>query len=274
MGKCTADEMIKVAESYVGYIEKNSNKDLDHFTKNGGTGNYTKFGKWYGENFGVGNPNPWCAFFMSYCLYEACGDVKSAKSMLGGTLYSSCSVGATAFKKAGIYHKTNPKKGDLIFFWNGIRQYHTGLVYKVENGRVYTIEGNTSGAQGVVANGGCVAKKSYPLNYAKIDGYASPKYATSSKTNTTTSSKKESCPYKKPSETVKKGSPANDVKWVQWHLTKLGYKLPKYGVDGGWGEETEKAVTKFQDDQEGWSPTSKAGSKTIARLEKLYKEQK
>lgn len=84
------------------------------------------------------------------------------------------------------------------------------------------------------------------------------------------SDKQEECPYKKPTSTVKKGSSKNDVKWVQWHLDKLGYKLPKYGIDGDYGNESENSVTKFQADQKGWTPTGKAGEKTIARLEKLY----
>ena len=41
---------------------------------------------------------------------------------------------------------------------------------------VYTIEGNTSSAVGVVDNGGCVAKKSYSLNYTRIAGYGRPNY--------------------------------------------------------------------------------------------------
>lgn len=45
---------------------------------------------------------------------------------------------------------------------------------KVENGRVYTIEGNTSSAAGVVENGGCVRNKSYALSYEKIGGYGRP----------------------------------------------------------------------------------------------------
>lgn len=53
---------------------------------------------------------------------------------------------------------------------------HTGLVVKVTRDRVYTIEGNTSSAQGVVANGGSVENKSYPINYSKIGGYGRPKY--------------------------------------------------------------------------------------------------
>lgn len=51
---------------------------------------------------------------------------------------------------------------------------HTGLVYRVDGTYVYTIEGNTSGANGVVANGGGVCKKKYRLTYNRIAGYGRP----------------------------------------------------------------------------------------------------
>ena len=54
---------------------------------------------------------------------------------------------------------------------------HTGLVYKVDSNYVYTIEGNTSGASGVVANGGGVCRKKYPLNSNYIVGYGRPNYS-------------------------------------------------------------------------------------------------
>ena len=70
--------------------------------------------------------------------------------------------------------KTNPKPGDQIFFKNSQRICHTGIVVKVANARIYTIEGNTSGASGVIANGGGVCQKEYPVNAAGIDGYGRP----------------------------------------------------------------------------------------------------
>ena len=42
---------------------------------------------------------------------------------------------------------------------------------------MYTIEGNTSSAAGMVANGGCVRDKSYSLTYNRIGGYGRPNYA-------------------------------------------------------------------------------------------------
>jgi hypothetical protein len=41
---------------------------------------------------------------------------------------------------------------------------------------VYTVEGNTSSAAGVVANGGCVRRKKYRWDYDRIAGYGVPAY--------------------------------------------------------------------------------------------------
>lgn len=72
-----------------------------------------------------------------------------------------------------------PAAGDQIFFTkDGGKSFcHTGIVEKVAGGRVYTIEGNTSSAAGVVENGGCVQDKSYPLTYSKIGGYGRPDFS-------------------------------------------------------------------------------------------------
>ena len=44
---------------------------------------------------------------------------------------------------------------------------HTGIVQKVEGGRVYTIEGNSSDAW---------QENSYPIGYYGIKGYGAPAY--------------------------------------------------------------------------------------------------
>jgi peptidoglycan hydrolase-like protein with peptidoglycan-binding domain len=41
------------------------------------------------------------------------------------------------------------------------------------------------------------------------------------------------------------GSKGTEVKQLQENLIKLGYKLPKWGADGSFGEETLEAVLKF-----------------------------
>ena len=46
--------------------------------------------------------------------------------------------------------------------------------------------------------------------------------------------------------TLQKGSEGSDVKELQEALLALGYSLPKYGADGDFGTETQKAVKAFQ----------------------------
>ncbi len=53
------------------------------------------------------------------------------------------------------------------------------------------------------------------------------------------------CPYAEPTATVRHGDNGVSVKWVQWHLYKLGY-LTKNDIDGVFGSGTESAVKAFQ----------------------------
>lgn len=45
------------------------------------------------------------------------------------------------------------------------------------------------------------------------------------------------------------GSKGNIVKWIQSKLMKLGYAIPKYGIDGVFGAETKNTVMRFQSDK-------------------------
>lgn len=65
---CTAEEFIQTAKDEIGYIEKATNANLDvKSSPNNGSNNYTKYGKWYGDNGQL-----WCAQFISWCAYKAC----------------------------------------------------------------------------------------------------------------------------------------------------------------------------------------------------------
>lgn len=109
-------------------------------------------------------PAAWCDAFVDWCFYKAYG-VANAKALIGGQFNDYTVASANLYKKKGAWH-TTPKVGDQVFFKNSSRICHTGLVWKVTDTTVYTIEGNTSSAAGVVANGGAVAEKSYPIGYA------------------------------------------------------------------------------------------------------------
>lgn len=115
----------------------------------------------------------WCACFVSWCA-DQCGYLES------GTIpkFSLCSDGADWFKGNGQWQDRNyePQSGDLIFYdWgnDGITD-HVGIVEKVENGMVYTVEGNTSDADH--RNGDVVAQHSYPVGSHFIYGYGVPIY--------------------------------------------------------------------------------------------------
>lgn len=164
------EKLLKIAEGELGYLEKKSNKDLDSKTANAGMNNYTKYAR---DIYPSLQAQPWCDMFVDWCFVQAFGEVLAKKLICGGfSAYTPTS--AQYFKNKGQYYKADPKPGDQVFFKNSTRIYHTGIVEKVESGKVYTIEGNTSGASGVVENGGGVFRKSYSLNDAKIDGYGRP----------------------------------------------------------------------------------------------------
>ena len=65
--------------------------------------------------------------------------------------------------------------------------------------------------------------------------------------------------------TVRKGAKGNITKLIQKRLLSLGYKLPKWGEDGGFGDETVDAVKAFQADK-GLSVDGVVGQNTWRKL--------
>lgn len=225
-----ASELIKVAEAEVGYLEKETNKNLDSKKANAGDENYTK----YARDFDTKYPNfyntkkngyAWCDVFVDWCFCKAFG-VKEAQKLLGQPNKSygaGCTWSARYFEKIGCFSR-KPQVGAQIFFKDSKGEpCHTGIVYKLDSNYVYTIEGNTSSASGVVANGGAVAKKKYTLNYSRIYGYGLPKY--------------DKEPVKQQTTTATANKSTATVK--QWQVAAIadGFKFPKYGADGEWGAE-------------------------------------
>ena len=155
------------------YLEKKSNAYLDDFTKNAGDKNYTKFAR---DVNSWGQPGcqgqPWCAVYQFWKLVKVFGLTK-ALQIMGGGFYNCQSVTRHA-KQKGTWHST-PKKGALIIFRNGL---HIGSVNSYDTTYVYTNEGNTSSAPGVVANGGACRNKKYKLTDSAIDGYVWIDYGT------------------------------------------------------------------------------------------------
>lgn len=176
------DALTTAFRKWNGYCEKNSSKVLgdsmsspESYSSGAGDGNYTifakDFAKWTGINV---QGQAWCDTFIDSVFIHTLG-ITRAKELLGGfSAYTPTS--ANYFKNRNLYYKT-PQPGDIIFFRNSERIYHTGFVYEVSGGTVKTIEGNTSSSSAVVANGGIVAMKSYSTSNSKIDGYGRPPYS-------------------------------------------------------------------------------------------------
>lgn len=161
------NKVISIAEAEVGYREKASNAYLDNKTANAGSGNYTKYGRDM-HNLQPSNmdfPAAWCDAFVDWCFYKAFGTVM-AKQVLCGTFDDYTVNSANFYKKAGRWYSYG-QRGDQIFFRNSGGICHTGLVYKVGDGKVYTIEGNKS-------NMVCYCE--YRANDSYIAGYGRPRY--------------------------------------------------------------------------------------------------
>lgn len=176
------DKLITEAKRWTGYLEKANNSQLDSFKANAGNRNYTRFATdycgYFGENINIYQAQPWCAMYVSVVFANAFGAENAEKLLYGH--YAYCPYGVRHFKNNNAWY-TVPQVGDIIFFSSETRASHTGIVISVDDGRVYTAEGNTSSTGGVVANGGCVAQKSYSLEYSKILGYGRPHWSILSK---------------------------------------------------------------------------------------------
>lgn len=243
----TVDKVISIAEAEVGYLEKKSNSQLYDKTANAGSANYTKYGKEMHDIYPtvMDFPASWCDAFCDWCFYKAYG-VSTAKSLIGGNFDDYTVASAQMYKNKGAWHTSNPKIGDQIFFKNSTRICHTGLVYKVDNKYVYTIEGNTSGASGVIANGGGVCKKKYLLSYENIAGYGRPKYDSNAKYAIGWNKDDKGIWYSPDGNTYYKSKFVN-IDGYRFYFDKSGYAVKDWHkIDGKWYYfETTNGETQY-----------------------------
>ena len=265
-------KVIDIALAQVGYLEKASNSQLDSKTANAGNKNYTKYardldaipGFYNGKKQGFA----WCDVCTDWCFVQAYG-VENAKKLLcqpEKSLGASCTASAGYYKKAGRFYEKNPKIGDQIFFLSGSGIGHTGLVVDVDSKKVYTVEGNTSGASGVIANGGGVCRKSYDLTYSKIAGYGRPDYTLVGEKipSAVTLATKRTCTVSL--SILNQGDKGNEVKTLQTLLIhRFSTSCGNSGVDGSFGPDTLKAVRLFQKNK-GIGIDGVVGKETWAKL--------
>ena len=124
---------------------------------------------WYGFESRVS----WCACFVSWCA-DQCGYIDA------GIIpkFSGCVNGVNWFKERGQWldGSEEPVPGMIIFFdWDNKgssgpqdgESDHVGIVERVEDGRVYTVEGNS---------GDSCRENSYVIGHYEIYGYGVPAY--------------------------------------------------------------------------------------------------
>ena len=121
--------------------------------------------------YAVKNTDDWCDIFVT---------VVFQREGLSHLVGRECGVERhiQIFKKLGIWNEdgtTIPQSGDIITFnWDKDTQQndgwadHIGIVERVENGWIHTIEGNSSN--------GVVRRNTYRVGHGNIRGFARPRY--------------------------------------------------------------------------------------------------
>lgn len=270
-------KMIDWGYSQIGYHEKETNDQLEDFTANAGDQNWNKYAAYldslpgfYNGKKNIGYPGMWCDIFydagMVICygreaaLYLLCQPEKSCGA--------GCKYSAQYYDAAGRFYRSNPQPGDQIFFgtdWDHVN--HTGLVVAVKDGRVYTIEGNTSDM---------VAERNYALDGDGIFGYGRPRWGNpeDGEEEVPAEDKPEKDSgyfYDVQLPLVKKGDKNGYVWAIQTILIELGYDcgnkrlFQREKPDGEFGAATEKAVAAFQREH-GLIPDGEVGGETWKAL--------
>lgn len=130
-------------------------------------------GEPYWSWYGFGSRVEWCACFVSWYA-DQCGYIET------GVIpkYAGCVNGVNWFKDRGQWadNDIEPAPGMIIFFdWDNKgssgpqdgESDHTGIVERVEDGIVYTVEGNS---------GDSCRENHYAVGYYEILGYGIPAY--------------------------------------------------------------------------------------------------
>ncbi len=130
-------------------------------------------GEPYWSWYGFGSRVEWCACFVSWCANE-CGYIDA------GVIpkFAGCVNGVQWFRDRGLWQDNSyePRPGDIIFYdWDNKgssgpqdgQSDHVGIVERVEDGIVYTVEGNS---------GDSCRQRQYSVGYYEILGYGTPAY--------------------------------------------------------------------------------------------------
>lgn len=149
--------------------------------------------------------------YAEWCDPKGAGMIPVERRVPGAAVFWSDSIAGKIHHVAYLYKPV--KEGDPAGDWYIIEA--KGVMYGVVKSKLYSRKPNFWG---------------YMSKYFDYSGEPAP------------------TPTNLGDRELKKGCKGADVKELQADLMKLGYKLPKYGADGDFGSETEKAVKAFQRD--------------------------
>ena len=160
----TKNDLIKLAESELGYVEKSASAFKKYgtdclYTKagNAGSDNLTKYAYETGHYKIVGWA-AWCQTFIAYIFLKTFKKELANKLLCGKLMSASTMEVKNAFlaKGRGVPLK-DAQPGDIVYrSRNG--GGHVGLVKGWKNGKIWTIEGNSSSTDISSWNGGAVVE--------------------------------------------------------------------------------------------------------------------
>ena len=169
----TAQDVLNVMRSWLGYSEANG-KYIEIL-------NIYNSHKPLARGYAIKPNDEWCD-----CTVSAAAIKSGAVDLIGTEV--GCEEHIKIFKQKGIWVEDGtitPKPGDVIVYnWDDKTQPndgysdHIGYVESVSNGQITAIEGN---------RGEAVARRTIPVGWGMIRGFARPKYAKSSSTPAPTS---------------------------------------------------------------------------------------
>ena len=239
----TANEVLNVARSWIGYSEANGKhrEIIDYYNQNT-------------SGYNLSYTDPWCDGFVS-----AVGIKAGAENIIGHEV--GCERHIEHFKKLGIWIEDGtitPIPGDIILFnWDdGVQPNdgfsdHIGFVEAVNGNTITCIEGNISDA---------VGRRNIAVGHGNIRGYARPRYGGAS-SNAVVSKPVASKPV-----TTVIGEIKVDGKWGP-ETTKKAQQVFKTEIDGKVSHQDKKYSTnngllsstfEWEDNPKGHSPLIKA----------------
>lgn len=141
------EDLAAAAESQIGYAESSTDVIVNEA---GETSGYTRYGAWYGDEYGA-----WNGMFLSFCLHYAGipEDAVGRGAEASEILRSAGEKGS--YREAAQYE---PKRGDIAF----LSENEAGIVIGISEGGVSVAEGDAGGKAAVTA-------EAAPVGYVSIE---------------------------------------------------------------------------------------------------------